>query len=305
MKVLLLFPMADGQTGPAIKYAFEQLRHEVMTVDAKIESFNSYNTACHFMPSLVFCSRTYQLTEEVEKIKRRFTDATTICMWNVDTRTDINDWQHLFPLIKLVDYHFVPDTKTIPEWRKLNSNTFWLPQGLQNEVYHKPDKITEEDRKKYCCDVSWAGTARKQRKPFLNAIDRMNINFKRWGCDGVKRIYDEEHNKMASLSKINLCCSGWPENESYTSVRNYKVMGAGGFVLELARTGLDEIFPINVKDSSIGTYVSPGDLVQRIRFWLDHEEERKATAERACEWVHANATYTHRIKMALDYMGIN
>ena len=303
MKVLLLLPMADGQTGPAIYHAFQRLKHQIKYVDTKIEPNKSYKACCEFKPDLVFCSRTYQLTGEIEKIKKRFKDA-KICMWNMDTRTDINDWQHLFPLIKLVDYHFVPDTKTIPEWRQMNPNTFWLSQGLQDEIYHKPDEITEDDRRKYFCDVSFAGSDRKQRRPFLNAIDKMNINFKRWGCAGMPKVYNEEHNKMVSQSKINLCCSGWSENGAYTSVRDYKVMGAGGFVLELYRKGIDDIFPFKVP-GVMGTYISPDDLVQRIRYWLNHEEERKAMAERGHKWVHENATYMHRIKQALDYMGLN
>lgn len=300
MRVLLLFPMADGQTGSAIKYTFEQLGHEVMSVDAKTHPEFSYITAEEFKPDLVFCSRTYELTDEVKKIKEKFKDA-RICMWNVDTRTDINSWEHLFPLIKLCDYYFVVDTKTIPQWKELNPNTFWLPQGLQNEIYHKPKEITENDKRKYFCDISFAGRDRGLRRPFLNAIDQMNINFKRWGCGGAPKIYGEEHNKMVSLSKINLCCSGWSENESYTSVRDYKIMGAGGFALELNRHGLDEIFPFDLP-GIMGTYVSPDDLVERIRYWLDHEEERKEIAERGYKWVHENATYIHRIKKALEIM---
>lgn len=300
MKVLLLFPLADGQTGPAIKYAFEKLGHEVEAVDAKRHPGVCYSVSCGFRPDLVFCSRTKELTEQVAQIKKRFVDA-TICMWNVDTRTDINQWEHLFPLIKLVDYYFVVASHLIPEWRELNPNTHWLPQGLQNEVYHKPGEITEDDKRKYFCDISFAGRDRGQRRPFLKAIDQMKINFRRWGCAGNPKVYNEEHNKMASLSKINLCCSGWPENEAYTSVRNYKVMGAGGFVLELYREGMSEIFPIDVMDC----YYNSEWLVKKIRYWLDHEEERKERAEKGCEWVHANATYTHRIKTALDYMGFN
>jgi len=299
MRVLLLSPMADGQTWPAIKYAFEQLGHEVMAVDAKLCPETSYLVACGFKPDLVFCSRTKALTSEVRKIKWRWKNI-PICMYNHDTRTRIEHWNHLFPLIELCDYYFVPDVKTIPQWRKINKNTFWLPQGLQNEVYHKPGKITEEDRKKYCCDISWAGSAREQRRPFLNAIDQMNIDFKQWGCRGVKRVYDEEHNKMASLSKINLCCSGWPENEKYVPCRNYKMMGAGGFVLELYRKKIYEIFPRDIFDC----YTDPENLVEKIKYWLSHEKERKETAERGYKWVHAHGTYTYRMKMVLEYMGL-
>lgn len=299
MKVLLLFPMADRQTGPAIRYAFKQLGHEVVTVDAGLDWQDSYNASLRFKPDLVFCSRTKALTEQVERIKQKLNPV--ICVWNVDTKTKIKKWSHLFPLIKLCNYHFIVDTKTIPEWKNLNPNTFWLPQGVQNEVYNKPRKITDGDRERYSCDVSFAGRCRgyhKRRQHYFNAIMEMDVKFNRWGCAGNPKVYNEEHNKMVSLSKINLCCSGWALNEKYTSVRNYKIMGAGGFALELYRVGIYDIFPSDTLDC----YKDPDDLVVRIRYWLSHEKERKQVAERAYKWVHAHATYTHRIRMALNYM---
>jgi len=299
MKVLLLFPMADGQTGPAIKYAFEKLGHVVKAVDAKTRLEFSYLAACEFKPDLVFCSRTYQLVNQIVGIKREMN--TTICMWNVDTRTRIEEWSHLFPLIKLCDYHFIVDTKTIPEWRKLNQNTFWLPQGLQDEVYMKPKEITAADKEKYECDVSWAGTrtgVHGFRGKFLDAVERMGVKFKQWGCNENPRICDEEHNKMVYLSKINLCCSGWPENGKYTSVRNYKILGAGGFLLEYYRDGLYDVFHPDVFNS----YEDIDDLKYNIEYWLEFERIRKDVAKQGYDWVHSQATYTHRIRMALEYM---
>lgn len=302
MRILLLFPMADGQTGPAIKHAFEKLGYEVEAVDAKRHPLLSYSIACGYKPDLVFCSRTKELTGQVTQIKRKFPNAIT-CMWNMDTRYDINHWIHLFPLIKLIDYHFVPDTATIPRWREINSKTFWLPQGLQNEIYGKPKEITKEDTKTFECEVSFAGRCdgtHRWRIPYLDAIEKMGVKFRVWGCKGHSQVYDEEHNKMVSLSKINLCCSGWPENEKYTSVRNYKIMGVEGFVLELNRRGIGEVFPIDV----FGCYETPSDLVNKIRYWLIHEGERKDFAKRGYKWVHENATYTDRIKGALSHMGV-
>ncbi len=303
MKVLLLFPMADGQTGPAIKYAFEKLGHIVKAVDAKNQLNLSYNIARKFKPDLVFCSRINKLAKQVMMIKKRFPRIIT-CTWNVDTRYNINLWKHLFPLIRVCDYYFVVASKLIPEWRRINPNTFWLPQGIQNEIYNKPKTITEKDKMKYSSDVGWAGQGRggihKIRGSFLNAVIQANVNFKQWGCAGNPKIYNEDHNKMVALSKINLAISGWPKNEKYTSVRNYKILGAGGFLLELYRKGIYKIFPENIFDC----YKSPDDLVEKIRYWLKNEQERKEYAERGYKWVHENATYTHRIKMALEYMGM-
>ena len=302
MKILLLFPMQDLQTGSAIKYAFEQLGHTVRAVDAKKQPHDSYGVACEFEPDLVFCSRTQALTWKVTEIKAKFKNVIA-CVWNVDTRANIGEWKHLFPLIEACDYYFVVASRLIPEWKEINPKTFWLPQGLQNEIYGKPKEITKEDTKTFECEVSFAGRCdgtHRWRIPYLDAIEKMGVKFRVWGCEGHSRVYDEEHNKMVSLSKINLCCSGWPENEKYTSVRNYKIMGAGGFVLELNRRGIGEIFPVDI----FGCYETPSDLVNRIRYWLTHEEERRDFAERGYRWVHANATYTHRIKTALEHMGL-
>lgn len=303
MKILLLFPMADGQTGPAIKYAFEKLGHIVKAVDAKNRLNHSYNVSRKFKPDLIFCARINKLTQQVKMIKKRFPEAIA-CIWNVDTRYDINYWKRLFPLIKMCDYYFVVASKLLPEWRKINVNTYWLPQGVQDEVYNKPKLITVDDKLKYKSDVSWAGKKhthiQKIRGPFINAVIHSGVNFKQWGYGNKPKIYNEKHNKMVALSKINLAISRWPKNEKYTSVRNYKILGAGGFLLELYRKGIYEIFPENIFDC----YKSPNDLIAKIRYWLKNEKERKEYAERGYEWVHENATYTHRIKTALEYMGM-
>lgn len=300
MKVLLLFPMADGQTGPAIKYAFEKLGHTVRAVDAKRQPGNGYIVAQQLKPDLVFCSRTKALADQIIQIKHLWPDTNT-CMWNVDTRASTGDWTHLFPLIRAVDYHFVSEFNLLDEWRKHNPRTFWLPQGLQEEVYKKPENITDADRQKYLCDVCFIGSARRHRDPFLEIVNRMDLFFYKWGQLGSPRIYNKEHNKAVSLSKINLCISSFPENERCISVRDYKIMGAGGFVLELYRRGIYDIFPASILDC----YKTPEDLREKIRYWLDHEKERMEIAEKGYNWVHENATYIHRIQVAIDHMKEN
>ena len=300
MNVLLLFPMADGQTGPAIQHAFEQLGHRVKAIDAKRQPGESYKAACEFKPDLVFCSRTAILAGRVVRIKERFKNAIA-CTWQVDARADINYWKHLFPLIRACDYYFVVASRLIPEWRKLNPNTFWLPQGLQDDIYNKPKELTDRDRQKYECDVCWAGHrggVHEFREDFLDAISNMGITFKQWGCSGNPLIYNEEHNKMVTLSKINLGMSAFPENEKFISVRDYKILGAGGFLLEFYRNGIYGIFPTDILDC----YKTPEELTAKIKYWLVHERERKEVAERGYRWVHENATYTHRIQVALEYM---
>lgn len=44
--------------------------------------------------------------------------------------------------------------------------------------------------------------------------------------------------------------------------------------------------------------------MNQVKYWLINEKERKEFAERGYDWVHNNATYTHRIKTALEIMGL-
>jgi len=163
MKVLVLFPMQDKQTGPAIRYAFERLGHEVRVLDIKkIAVGKAYKECCEFMPDLVFCSRIHQLIEDITMIKKWFKNI-TICMWSVDTKQVVDSWKRLFPLVELCDYYFVVNDYHVAEWNKrFKAKTTWLSQGLQDEVYDKPKEITDEDRELYSCDVSFAGTCRKK-----------------------------------------------------------------------------------------------------------------------------------------------
>jgi len=310
MKVLLLFPMYNGQTGPAIKHAFEQLGHEVVAVDAKRAPEKSYETSLQFKPILVFCSRTKALTNQVLQIKNKF-PSTVTCMWNVDARETIEEWAPLFPLIRAVDYHFVVGAKHLAEFRKsLNANTFRLSQGLQGEIYKKPYIITDEDRKKYTCEVCFCGSEQSRRYHFerpgiYKAIKKAGFKFNLWGSYGNPQVWDEEHNKQVALAKINLGISGGMLfSTKAVSVRDYKIMGAGGFLLERCGNGLDEVFPLNGPDRILDCYNSEEELIEKIRYWLANEEERKAIAERAYEWVHKNATYTDRIRDALNYMEV-
>jgi len=65
MKIYLVFPMADGQTGPAIKYAFEQLGHHVKAIDARRQTNRIYENYREFSGDLVFCTKTPEVTDQI------------------------------------------------------------------------------------------------------------------------------------------------------------------------------------------------------------------------------------------------
>jgi len=195
------------------------------------------------------------------------------------------------------------DINLIDNWKDINIRTFWLPQGLQSEAYRKidPMKLTMNDINKYTCGVSFCGDRKskyhKFRNRFLDPVEKMGVNFKHW-----TGTYNEEHNKMVHLSEINLGCSGFKDIGSCVSVRDYKILGAGGFLLTDSGGGLEDIFPCDGSDRILDYYNSPEELMRKIGYWLPRKEERTEIAERGFRWVHRNARYIERIKMMLHFI---
>ena len=126
----------------------------------------------------------------------------------------------------------------------------------------------------------------------------MGVDFNVWGLGGHPAKYNEEHNKMVACSKINLGLSGWHSNGKYVSVRDYKILGAGGFLLEYWQDGIYQVMPAGTFDH----YMTIDGLKYWIEFWLELEKNRKIVAKTGHDWVHSHATYTHRIQRALEIM---
>lgn len=80
-------------------------------------------------------------------------------------------------------------------------------------------------------------------------------------------------------------------------LRAYDIMGAGGFLLSNFQADfLDDFVP----GEDFVYYENKEDLLQKIAYYLDHEEERKAVAKSGHDKVAGGHTYRHRIREMLS-----
>jgi len=315
-KALIVAPMNDGEDWPAVDYAFRKCG-----VETQIINLDNYGpntppdetarreilTVCRaFTGQIVICSREPILVPLINDMrsvcKARF------AVWNFDVRYDIKEWEVLWPLFRRVSVYYTVGLGEVPLWRDIGVNAFWLPQGLQEERYHLPESITQEDRERFECDVSFIGRdfgmheGRAEMLDFLQLLQiRDGIKVKLWGCRGYPLIWGEEHNKAAHLSKINIAHSGWPQNDCYWSVRAYKLFAAEGFVLANAHQQMASWIPCRGPKRILDIYTSLDELEAKIKYYLEHEEERKAIAARAREWVYSCSTYAHRVEAIIKH----
>lgn len=102
--------------------------------------------------------------------------------------------------------------------------------------------------------------------------------------------------KIFHLSKINLNFTSKPIRTGIP-LRLWDILGAGGFALTNYQSEIPEYFEVG-KD--LDTYASEEELVQKIRYYLEHEEERKEIARNGYQKAKERYSLELRVKQILQ-----
>lgn len=297
-RVLLVFPMRDGQTGVFLQRAFLACGNELAIIDPKVEPEAMVGVVEEFKPQLIFMSRTKELLDGLKYIRKKYPQIIT-ASWNVDKRDSVTQFgKPLLQLFDSVHLFYTISKNNIYEYRKLCPNTQvkHLQQGTDLIDYCE-QPLASADIQKYKCDVMFAGSINpihKGRKELIEFL-KNKVNMKIYGENGKSRIIDGEHSKACECAKICLSHCGWPKTGCSSSVRIYKIMSAGGFCLEEYSDGIEEFL-----ENKIVTYRTKEECLEKIQYYLSHEEERKKIAKEGMRLVCEKHTYTHRIKQVLE-----
>lgn len=87
--------------------------------------------------------------------------------------------------------------------------------------------------------------------------------------------------------------------EGGTTQRIMDIMGAGGFVLTNYCEETAELFE---EDKEIVMFRTPEELIQKVNYYLEHEEEREQIARAGHERAMNDYTYEKKIKKLLDWV---
>ena len=112
--------------------------------------------------------------------------------------------------------------------------------------------------------------------------------------------YQNEMPLAFKYSKINL-------NITLRSIQNgiplraMDIMGAGGFLLTNYQADFERHF---IPDEDYVYYGSREELLDKVRYYLVHEEERARIAENGCRKVRETHTYAHRVREMFEIAGL-
>lgn len=250
---------------------------------------------------------------EVETLNALREHTKTFCFFHDDTwRIEYSRyWARQF------DHFSTPDLHGEMKYRELGmANAIYFPFGCNEQVFRKM-----ETGKRF--DVSFVGGWHPYREWLIDRIRKAGIAVEvrgyRWpqgevDQEGMVRIFNE--------SKINLNLTNsasWDvrylasspralinrlrskKNIEQMKARIFEVNGCGAFQLSYFVEGLANCYEI---DREIAVYADADDLIEKIRFYLEHEGLRESMAAAAYTRTQSEHTYAQRFQTVFRRMGV-
>jgi spore maturation protein CgeB len=264
-------------------------------------------------PQILLYIKDYGLKPEwLQEIKKK---GIILVQWYIDPV--VPDW--LIPFVRVSDIFFTMSEGLIEEFKKYNRNVFWLTQAFEPSFFEIKE-ITGEDVRLYSSDVTFVGNlgSKEQylaRRNSLAQVVDSGYALKWWGpkiprkfstlpllfgrlgrAYGGRFVWGEGYAKVARLSKIFLAFDSMPHVRKSMSARMYTAVGCGAFYLCRHVDGIEEVLE---PGKEIVTFHSDSEMLDRIKYYLGHDELRMKIAMAGQERVLKDHTYEVRIRQML------
>ncbi|KXB09555.1 hypothetical protein AKJ60_00070 [candidate division MSBL1 archaeon SCGC-AAA385M11] len=173
---------------------------------------------------------------------------------------------------------------------------------------HRPIALTKEDINNFASEVGFIGTFERDRAGKMLYLAQNGIKVRIWG-NGWKQwtnrnsnlivenkpVYGDDYVKALCATKINLCFLRKINRDLQTD-RTMEIPACGAFMLA-ERT--DEHLRLFEEDKEAAYFASKEELLARVRYYTEHENQRQAIAEAGRERCLSSA-YSHHDR--LSYM---
>lgn len=257
-------------------------------------------------PDLILALAQSPLTADIlERLKAL---NTLVAYWFVEDFKEMVYWERIAPQC---DFFFtIQRGEFFEELKKKGiSNYAYLPLAC-DPLVHKKVFLSNDDRKKYECDISFMGAGYYNRR---NSFSRLiDFDLKIWGTewdlhsplgrfiqDEGRRLEPEEYNKIFNASKINLNLHSSTYHKGvnpfgdFVNPRTFEIASAGGFQLVDHRSELSQLFEIG---KEVVCYKDIDDLREKVIYYLEHSEERERIAANGQKRVLEKHNYENRMK---------
>jgi spore maturation protein CgeB len=225
-------------------------------------------------------------------------------------------WRHFLAALPEYDLMLAYRLHNVEDFRRAGARRVELLRSWYVPERNKPVHLSAEERERYQCDLVFAGHYEPDgRLALMERICREGFRFRLFGPEWgrvvgrspflgrlgpVAPLGGAEYNKALCGGKIALCLLSKLNRDTYTR-RCFEIPAAGTLLLaeysddlaRLFREGVEAVF-----------FRSEEDLVRQLRYYLAHDEERRAIALAGQRRVQADGhDVVTRMKQVLGWMG--
>ena len=219
----------------------------------------------------------YEIQESTFDIIRR--EGAKVIGWFLDDDVRFDYYSKWW--VPHIDYFVTNDAGAVPKYKELGA---WATTAICTGAPVERDWSNIEE--KY--DISFVGSIRADREQYINELKDKNLPIHLFGMSWGRFVPQQEMLDIFGASKINLNFSKTFEYMKLgVKARIFEVTLAGGFLLTEYFPGIEKYFEI---DKEIVCFRSPEEMIDKITYYLEHEEERRAIAQAG--WERATSEYS-------------
>ncbi|MEA1948801.1 MAG: glycosyltransferase [Thermodesulfobacteriota bacterium] len=290
--------------------AFQQNGHKTIWIKfSKIKSYFGKNLAtaiCDkvislFKPDLLFFHGRDISYELLSRVKERM----PVVMYFDDCLKGIrsSNFEELIKFARQADIMYLTNRGEIPQYQKHGVNAKFMPGGCDLNAHY----MVEKPGKFYQSEVAFIGNVNTPERTECMREVAKHFDLKLWGAgwekvgmkSEMKDVYVAEYRKICAGAKIIL---GWnidPTIDLYFSNRTWFTLGCGGFLLTAYSPSLEELFG---RKRELDWFETIEECCEKIRYYLQHDKERKKIAEAGYHLAHNKYSYAEVVKKITEDM---
>ena len=260
-------------------------------------------------PDLVFAVA--QAPLDVETLIRMRRMGIARAFWFCEDFRVMSYWQGLARHYDTI-FHVQPEDFSDP-LREAGGYGVPLPMAFDPAVT-QPVELTDEQRQRYECDLSFVAAGYHNRLQFIPAL--FDLGLRLYGTDWPEtepyasampepnlRQSSASSNLIFNATRINLnlhsspWCDGVNPVGDYLNPRSFELAGARAFQLVDGRSHLPDALKPGIE---VETYKDINECRKKVAYYLEHADERREIARNAHRRALAEHTYRHRMEQAID-----
>ena len=258
--------------------------------------------AADFRPDLLIVAGEQPPPAVIRDLRRQ--TGTMVVQWFPDA---LANFGRQYVLASDYDAFFFKEAYIVRFFREKLLKRAYLLHEACNPMWHRRVDLTEGDKARYQCDLTVAANLYWYRALMLEHFLEYDLkvwgtNAPRWLMSPVRERYqhhyvaEEEKARAFNAAKVVLNTMHYAEIEGFNA-RLFEAAGCGAFQITDWKPELSRCFE---PEKEVVTFQSMGELKEKVRYYLDHAEERQIIADQGYARAHREHTYERRLTRLLD-----